>query len=248
MGKMLVTLAQKDERFSITAALEKEANLFLGSDAGLTAGISQIGINITKEASDFDVIIDFSDPYGTLTALDLALDKGSALVVGTTGLDDSTIEILKTVSEEIGIFIASNFSRGIALCKEISARTATGLPNADIELVEAHHRNKIDAPSGTALDLARGLAATRKLDFDEQVIYGRKGRTGPREADEIAINTIRGGGIVGEHRIIFASPFETVVIEHRAISRALFAAGALDAAEFVYGKKGFFDMNDLINN
>ncbi|HDR91309.1 MAG TPA: 4-hydroxy-tetrahydrodipicolinate reductase, partial [candidate division Zixibacteria bacterium] len=119
-------------------------------------------------------------------------------------------------------------------------------PNADIEIIEAHHRNKADAPSGTALDLAKKIAESRRLNFEKDIVYCREGKNNLRKPDEIGVSSLRGGGIIGEHSIVFALPYEILIIEHRAISRDVFASGALDAAEFVAGKTGFFEINDLL--
>lgn len=247
MGRMITSLAAEDHRFEITAAVEKNGNECIGWDVGIVAGIGKLGVTMEHYATDFDVIVDFTEPAGTISALQMALENRAGLVTGTTGLDNQTIGRLKDESDKIAIFVASNFSRGIAFAKIISKKAAKALPNADIEIVEAHHRNKADAPSGTALDIAHELAETRELDFEENLIFGRKGKTGIREKNQIAVNAVRGGGIIGDHKIIFAMPYETLIIEHRAISREVFAAGALDAAEFVCGKTGFYEMNDLIN-
>lgn len=247
MGRMLVALAAKDSRFAVTAALDRPESGLIGADIGTIAGIGEIGVLITQKNTDFDVIIDFSSPFGAEMAIDLALKNNAPIVCGTTGLDEALLRKLNEASAQIGVFFAKNFSRGIALCTEIAKQMARAIPEADVEIIESHHRNKADAPSGTALDLARGLCETRCLDFERDIIYCREGHTGVRPKGRIGISAVRGGGIVGEHRIIFAMPFETLVIEHSAISRELFAAGALDAAEFIFGKIGFYQMKDLLN-
>ncbi len=247
MGRMLVALAANDSRFAVAAALDRPECGLIGTDVGVIAGIGEIGVPVTQTSTEFDVIIDFSSPYGTEMAIDLALDTKASIVCGTTGLDDALLRKLNDASAQIGVFFAKNFSRGIALCTEIAKQMARAIPEADIEIIESHHRNKADAPSGTALDLARGLCETRGLDFGRDIIYCREGHTGVRPKDRIGINAVRGGGIVGEHRIIFAMPFETLTIEHSAISREVFAAGALDASEFIFGKIGFYQMKDLLN-
>jgi len=246
MGRSIIKLAVTDPRFSIVSALESSNSEHLGMDAGTAAGIGPIGIEIGTEAENFDVIIDFSSPDGTKSALDMALKNKSALVTGTTALPQNVIDDLKSASAEIGIFSASNFSVGIALCGDLASQAAKRLPSADIEIIEAHHRNKADAPSGTAMDLAKKIADSRKLNFEKDIVYCREGKNNLRKPDEIGVSSLRGGGIIGEHSIVFASPYETLIIEHRAISRDVFASGALDAAEFVTGKTGYFEINDLL--
>lgn len=246
MGRSVLKLAVADRRFNIVAALESLNSEFLGMDAGTVAGIGPIGIEIGTEAENFDIIIDFSSPGGTKSALDMALKNKSALVTGTTALPQNVIDDLKSASAEIGIFSASNFSVGIALCGDLASQAAKSLPSADIEIIEAHHKNKADAPSGTALELAKKIAESRNLNFEKDIVYCRDGKDCSRKPNEIGISAVRGGGIIGEHRILLALPYETLIIEHRAISRDVFAGGALDAAEFVAGKTGYFGINDLL--
>ncbi|MGC9316225.1 MAG: 4-hydroxy-tetrahydrodipicolinate reductase, partial [bacterium] len=161
-------------------------------------------------------------------------------------LPQNVIDDLKSASAEIGIFTASNFSVGIALCGDLASQAAKSLPTADIEIIEAHHKNKADAPSGTALELAKKIVESRNLNFEKDIVYCRDGKDCSRKPNEIGISAVRGGGIIGEHRILLALPYETLIIEHRAISRDVFAGGALDAAEFVAGKTGYFGINDLL--
>ncbi len=246
MGRSIIKLAVTDPRFSIVSALESSNSEHLGMDVGTAAGIGPIGIEIGTEAENFDVIIDFSSPDGTKSALNMALKIKSALVTGTTALPQNVIDDLKSASAEIGIFSASNFSVGIALCGDLTSQAAKRLPSADIEIVEAHHKNKADAPSGTALELARKIVEARNLNFEKDIVYCRDGKDCSRKPNEIGISAVRGGGIIGEHRILVAMPYETLIIEHRAISRDVFAGGALDAAEFVVGKTGYFVINDLL--
>ncbi|RKZ28263.1 4-hydroxy-tetrahydrodipicolinate reductase [bacterium] len=246
MGRSVIALAFYDDRFEIRAATEKEDHPQIGTDCGVPAGIGESGVLISETAGDFDVIIDFSDPEGLLTAIELALKNSAAIVTGTTGLDEKHLARLTEVSGKIGVFRASNFSRGIAAVTEIARKLASAFPGADIEIVEAHHRNKIDSPSGTALTIGKNIAEVRGKKLDDIMTSGRKGRTGPRPSGQIGFHSVRGGDIIGEHKVIFGLPYETVIIEHRAISRELFAAGALEAAAFIHGKTGYFDMEDLI--
>ena len=247
MGKRVIALASGDKRFSIAGAFEKKENPSFGLDCGEVAGVGKIGIPITEKIVGFDVLIDFSSPEGILSALDLALENNASFVSGTTGLNEKIIGLLKESSKKIGVFHAPNFSAGIAAVEKAAVELSKMLGNADIEINEKHHNLKADAPSGTALKLAKAIADNKNIALEENAVYCRKGNIGARKKDEIGILSLRGGGIVGDHEIIFANKFETIIVEHRAISRDLFAAGALDAAEFIFGKTGFFDMNDLIN-
>ena len=247
MGRRIVALAAEDARFEIAGAVEAAGHPAIGADCGTVAGIGPVGVAIGKDAQDVDAIIDFSTPIGTEAAMHSAIAGKAALVTGTTGLDEDFLRRLRDAGKKIGVFRASNFGLGIAALRDIAQRLARTFPNADIEIVEAHHRAKIDSPSGTAIDIARSIAETRDVQIEEVARFGRNGAVGPRSNDEIGVHSIRGGGIVGDHRIIFAMPHETIAIEHRAISRDLFAAGALEAAAFVFDKIGFFGMDDLIS-
>ena len=248
MGKRIIALANQDGRFVVTSAFEKHGHPKIGADCGELAGIGSIGVEIGAEKGDFDVLIDFSSPEGILNALDLALNRGSSLVSGTTGLGEEHFRALKDASEKIGVFYASNFSMGITVLAKIAVDTADYLLDSDIEIVEAHHNRKADSPSGTALSLAGKIAETRGEKLENLAIYGRdRGKTGPRSNNQIGIHAVRGGGIIGEHKIMYILPHEMVVLEHRAFSRDVFAAGALEAANFVVGKTGYFDMENLFN-
>lgn len=246
MGTRVVSLASKDDRFEIAAAVERPDSQKIGIDCGILAEIGEIGVPISDSASGFDVLIDFTTPIGTLSAIELALENGAALVTGTTGLEEEHISALKEASNKIGVFRASNFSRGIAVVAEVVGQLAKTFPDTDIEIVEAHHRLKTDSPSGTALTLGERIAEARGCELAEIAAFGRHGNLGQRPSGQIGIHAIRGGDIIGEHRIVFALPHETIIIEHRAIDRDLFASGALEAAVFVNGKIGYFEMKDLI--
>jgi len=247
MGREIFALSLDDERFKVVGGIEIEGHSAIGKDYGIATGMKRIGIPISKNCSGFDVLIDFSTPEGTLKAVELALKNRATLVSGTTDLDEAHHRRFREVSKEIGLFWSSNFSRGIAALSDISAKLARIFEDADIEIIEQHHRDKADSPSGTAYKIAERIAESRQITIEDNVEFGRKGRTGPRKKGEIGIHSIRGGGIIGDHSVLFATPFENLIIEHRAISRHLFAHGALAAAAFIYGKVGYFDMNDIIN-
>jgi 4-hydroxy-tetrahydrodipicolinate reductase len=247
MGRRIAAITAGDARFQLVAATEAPSHPALGSDLGEVAGIGALGVEVSCEAHDFDVMVDFSTPNGAMAALDAAIDENAAIVSGTTGLSENQMGRLRKASEGIGVFYASNFSIGIAALRRIASELATLLPNADIEIVEAHHRDKVDSPSGTAIDLARSIAEARGATIENVARFGRNGAVGPRRDEEIGIHSVRGGGIVGDHRGIFALPNEVIAIEHRAISRDLFASGALDAVAFIFGKIGFYGIQDLLS-
>jgi len=247
MGRRIVALASADSRFEIVAGLEIADHPSLGTDCGLLAGIGEISVLVADAGSGFDVIIDFSTPDSAMTALDLAIAHRACFVSGTTGLSPEMLDRMRSAGEKTGVFHASNFSKGISALSAIVSFWARALPDADIEIVETHHRKKADSPSGTALELADRAAKSRGATIEEVGVFGRRGRLGPRTGEEIGVHAVRGGGVIGEHSVIFATPFESLIVEHRALSRDVFAAGALSAAAFIIGKTGFFGMQDLIS-
>ena len=195
-----------------------------------------------------DFAIDFSSPELITEIADWSLKSKTPLISGTTGLSHEQIDYLKLAARSIPVFYASNFSLTIALLGKFTEIAARFLDDADIEIVEYHHRNKADAPSGTALNLAQKIATAKSID-ENSFVFGRKGHTGVRSKNEIGIHAIRGGGIVGEHRIIFALPEDEMILTHRAISRNLFAKGALKAARWLLEQKtGFYTPEDYINS
>ncbi len=247
MGRMVVKLAACDERFELVGAIEIPCHQQLGTDSGVVAGIGTNGLPITESAQSFEVLIDFSTPNGTLSAIEMALTEKAALVTGTTSLGEEHHTALMDASRTIGVFQASNFSLGITALAQIVGNLAKSLPKADVEIVEAHHAAKADSPSGTAITLAKEIANARGTTLDNVAVFGRHGRLGTRPPEQIGIHAIRGGGIIGDHRIFLTLPYESIILEHRAISRELFAAGALEAAAFIHEKTGYFDMKDLMN-
>ncbi|KAA6228595.1 4-hydroxy-tetrahydrodipicolinate reductase [Campylobacter sp. LR196d] len=194
-----------------------------------------------------DTIIDFSSPNGTTSLLNFARTYPKPLVIGTTGLDEKTKQLLHLASEVMPIFYATNMSLGVAVLNHLSKLAATMLNNFDIEIIEMHHRHKKDAPSGTAMTLAENVANARKLSLDKVRISDRDGLIGPRNKDEIAVMSLRGGDIVGVHRIGFYEDGEFLELSHTATSRATFAKGAISAAKWLVSQKsGFYGINDLL--
>ena len=190
-----------------------------------------------------DCIIDFSHHTGTAAMLDFAIAKGIPAVVATTGHTDDEMNIIKAAAEKIPVFHSANMSLGIALLVELAKTTAKTFPDADIEIIEKHHNRKLDAPSGTALLLANAIKEVREK---ARFVFGRSGQA-KRQSDEIGVHAIRMGNIIGEHEVIVGTDTQTVTLKHEAHSRALFAEGAIAAADFVIGKPaGMYDMKSMI--
>ena len=252
MGKTLISAVTAAEGLAITAATELPDSTLVGVDAGELAGVGKLGVlishSLTKVVDDFDVVIDFTGPVATMVHLDVCRKHGKAMVIGTTGLDEDQKNAIKAASDDIGIVFAPNMSVGVNLCfrlLELAARVMGD--DADIEIVEAHHRHKVDAPSGTALRMGEVVAETLGRDLKEVAVYGREGRTGARDPKTIGFETIRAGDVVGEHSVWFATEGERVEIVHKASSRMTFAKGAARAAAWLANQdKGLFDMQDVL--
>nr|VFJ90670.1 MAG: dihydrodipicolinate reductase [Candidatus Kentron sp. LFY]VFJ97530.1 MAG: dihydrodipicolinate reductase [Candidatus Kentron sp. LFY] len=252
MGRDLITACIEDEMAQLTVATEHPGHDALGIDTGILVGLEQQGISITdnlaKVIQACDVLIDFTTPKGTLASLSACRDSGRRMVIGTTGLSDQEQSTIAEASSEIPIVFAPNMSIGVTLCFALVELAARALGDeVDIEIIEAHHRKKLDAPSGTALRLGQIIADTLGRDLTAQAVYGRQGKTGERDRQTIGFETIRAGDIVGEHTAMFAGIGERIEITHRASSRRIFANGALRAAHWIMGRKdGLFDMRDVL--
>ncbi len=252
MGRTLVRMINEADDLTLAAALERKDSELLGADAGEVAGIGALGIpiieDITAALPQFDILIDFSVPEATLHALHACREGAKKIVVGTTGFDATGQSLIDAASADIAILQAPNMSIGVNLCfrlVEIAAR-ALG-DDVDVEVMEIHHRDKIDAPSGTAVRMGEILAEALDRDLAKDAIYGREGVTGPRDRRTIGFATLRGGDIVGEHSVIYAGAGERIEITHRAQSRDNFAQGALRAARFLRTQQsGLFDMQDVL--
>ena len=252
MGKTLIGAVTATEGMQLTAATELPDSTLVGVDAGELAGVGKLGVlishSLTKVVDDFDVVIDFTGPTASMVHLDVCRKHGKAIVIGTTGLDNSQKAAIEAAAAEIGIVFAPNMSVGVNLCfrlLELAARVMG--EEADIEIIEAHHRHKVDAPSGTALRMGEVVASTLGRDLKEVAVYGREGRTGARDANTIGFETIRAGDVVGEHTVWFATEGERVEITHKASSRMTFAKGAARAAAWLMQQdKGLFDMQDVL--
>lgn len=253
MGRNLIQAVQQAEGVALGAALARSGSSLLGVDAGELAGIGKTGVivsdDLQKVVNDFDVLIDFTRPEGTLEYLTFCRQHNKAMVIGTTGFDEAGKAAIRAAAEEIGIVFAANFSVGVNLVLNLLQQAAKVMGDyADIEIVEAHHRHKVDAPSGTALAMGEAIADAMKWNLDEHAVYAREGHTGERKAQTIGFATVRAGDIVGEHTAMFADMGERVEITHKASSRMTFANGAVKAASWLKNKKsGLYDMRDVLD-
>jgi 4-hydroxy-tetrahydrodipicolinate reductase len=249
MGKRIAAVAIELGEFDIVAALEAKGHPALGRDVGEVAGLGAFGLNITEGLGEQfpEVMIDFSLPEGTMNALPVCRRKGLAMVVGTTGLTESQQAELADTASEIPIVHAANYSVGINVLLKVVAEVTRALGESyDVEVSETHHRFKKDAPSGTAISLAKSICAARGVEYGQAVIFGRGGHC-PRNAGEIGMHALRVGDTVGEHQVHFGTLGETVTISHSAHTRDTFVRGALRAAKWVAGKKpGLYDMHDVL--
>ncbi|MCB9795610.1 MAG: 4-hydroxy-tetrahydrodipicolinate reductase [Alphaproteobacteria bacterium] len=249
MGRLLVAGIMEAEDLQLGAMIERRAHPELGKDAGQLAGQPRMGVLLGPMGGQghqgCDVIIDFSLPEGTRALLDSA--PGCALVIGTTGLGDALRADLRAYAERHPVVLASNFSTGVNLLLGLVAQAAALAPDYHVEIVEMHHRHKVDAPSGTALSLGRAVAEARGQSLSSLAVHGREGRTGARSDQEIGFHSLRGGDVAGEHTVYLAGPGERLSLGHLATSRSAFAGGALRAARWVVGQApGLYDMQDVL--
>lgn len=252
MGRALIEATRDAEGAELVAAVDRPDSPLVGVDAGEMAGLGKLGVPITGDlatlADDFDVLIDFTVPQATAAALAHCQAHGRGMVIGTTGLDAAQKQAISEAAATIPVVFAPNMSVGVNLTFKLAEIAARVLGDSvDIEIVEAHHRHKVDAPSGTALRLGEVVADALGRDLAECAVYGREGHTGPRERQTIGFETIRAGDIVGEHTVLYAATGERVEITHRATSRMTFAGGAVRAAQWLSGHpRGLFDMQDVL--
>jgi 4-hydroxy-tetrahydrodipicolinate reductase len=252
MGRTLIEAIGQVERLTLAAAIERPESTLLGADAGELAGQGKNGIPIVgalaQVITDIDVLIDFSVPAATMANLALCSEHGVAMVIGTTGFTADQQRAIEQAATVIPICKASNFSTGVNLCFKLLDMAARVLgDDVDIEVYEAHHRHKIDAPSGTALSMGKVVADALGRDLNKVAVYGREGQTGARKRDTIGFATVRAGDIVGDHTVTFAAEGERVEITHKASSRMSFARGAVRAACWLKGRDaGLYDMHDVL--
>jgi 4-hydroxy-tetrahydrodipicolinate reductase len=251
MGRMLIEAVVAADDLQLCGALDVEGSASLGQDAALFLGHTS-GVAITSDLrlglAQAQVLIDFTRPSGTLAHLDICRELGVKVVIGTTGFtDEQKIEIAEH-SRHIAITMAPNMSVGVNVVLKLLDTAARLLSEGyDIEVIEAHHRHKVDAPSGTALKMGEVVAAALGRDLRECAVYGREGVTGERDPSTIGFATIRGGDVVGDHTVLFAGIGERIEITHKSSSRATYAQGSLRAARFMAERDcGLFDMSDVL--
>lgn len=252
MGQMLIEAVRATDDCRLGGALDIASSPALGQDAGAFAG-QPTGVLITSDLRQglqgCDVLIDFTRPEGTLEHLRVCRELGVSAVIGTTGFTEAQKAEIAEASKHIAIMMAPNMSVGVNVTLKLLEMAAKALSTGyDIEIVEAHHRHKVDAPSGTALKMGEVIAGALGRDLKECAVYERYGVTGERDPSSIGFATIRGGDIVGDHTVLFAGTGERIEISHKSSSRATYAQGSLRAARFLAGRKsGLFDMFDVLN-
>ncbi|HSD97693.1 MAG TPA: 4-hydroxy-tetrahydrodipicolinate reductase [Sulfuricaulis sp.] len=250
MGRTLIETCARAEGLRLSAAVERPGSATLGRDAGELNGIGKLGVTLVSALDDldFDVLIDFTSPVATLANLEFCRKHKKKIVIGTTGLNDTGKQNIAAAARDIAIVFAPNMSVGVNLCFKLLETAARVLgDDVDVEITEAHHRYKADAPSGTALRMGEVVAQVLKRDLKECAVYERHGLTGERTRKTIGFSSIRAGDIVGDHTVLFAGGGERVEITHRAESRMTFANGALRAARWLADRKtGLYDMQDVL--
>ena len=252
MGRQLLQAVAETESVTLGAAIVKRDSSLVGIDAGELAGTGRSGVrvvdNLSAVADDFDVLIDFTRPEATLEYLAVCRQYRKAVIIGTTGFDEAGKTAIQAASQDIAIVFAANFSVGVNVMLKLLEKAAKVMGDyTDIEITEAHHRHKVDAPSGTALAMGEAIAGAMNWTLDEHAVYAREGYTGERQAGTIGFATVRAGDIIGEHTAMFADIGERIEITHKASSRMTFAKGAVRASQWILShKKGLFTMRDVL--
>jgi 4-hydroxy-tetrahydrodipicolinate reductase len=252
MGLCLIKAAALTSHTELSVAVSRPDSTALGKDAGELAGISTVGVKVVADLAavvdQFDVLIDFTRPDASMDFIEICRLAGKKIVIGTTGYSDAQKALITQAAKDVAIVMAPNMSVGVNLSLKLLEMTAKVMGDStDIEVIEAHHRHKIDAPSGTALRMGEVIANTLGRDLKDCAVYGREGITGERDRKTIGFSTIRAGDIVGEHTVMFADDGERVEITHKASSRMTFANGAVRAAVWLQDKQtGLFDMQDVL--
>lgn len=252
MGRSLVLGVQESNEFTLLGAFESEGNESLGLDAGELAGIGKTGVLLSPSDESLieqaDVMIDFSSPLASISNAEICAESGTALVIGTTGIDSEQEDGLRKWAKKVPIFMSPNMSLGMSmLYRLVESAVSTLGKDFDVEIFEAHHSGKKDAPSGTALRLGEVVAAARAVDLQEKAVFDRSGDIRCREPDSIGFSSVRGGDIAGDHTVILAGDGERLELTHRAHDRRNFVHGALLAASFVCANQpGLYGMSDLL--
>jgi len=252
MGRMLIEAIQDNPQTTLIAAIERQGSSLVGADAGEVAAVGRLDVQIVDDLQSvinkIDVLIDFSLPAATEQNMQVCAEHNVAMVIGTTGFNEQQEQVLAKASEQVAIVYAGNYSTGVNLSLKLLGMAAKAFgTDADVEVIEAHHKHKIDAPSGTAYMMAEAVAEARGQNLKDVAVYGREGQTGEREAGTIGIHAIRGGEIIGDHTVMFIADGEVVEITHRARARMTFAAGAVRAATWIVQQSaGQYNMQDVL--
>ena len=251
MGRMLIEAALKDESVQVVAALDREDSPLLGRDAGELVGATlgvTISTNVDAAFQLADCMIDFTRPEATLQHIDAAIRAGKSIVIGTTGFDAAGKAAIAAAAGKISLVFAPNMAVGVnAVFKLLDVAARILAEGYDIEVIETHHRHKVDAPSGTALRMGEVVARAAGIDLDVNAIFGREGVTGERPAKQIGFSTIRGGDVVGDYTVLFAGFGERIEITYKSSSRIPYTLKTLRAARFLAGRKaGAYDMQDVL--
>jgi len=250
MGRMLIQAVAESTDLNLAVALDRAGSEFIGQDAGAFLGVAT-GVAVTDDLqalAQADCLIDFTRPEGTLAHLDVCAAHGVKCVIGTTGFDAQGKQAIRAAAQKTAIVFAPNMSVGVNATLKLLDMAARLLNSGyDVEVFEAHHRNKVDAPSGTALAMGEAVAHAWGVPLDEVADWARHGHTGPRETGHIGFSVLRGGDIVGDHTVYFCGTGERIEITHRSSSRATYAQGSLRAARYLARKEfGLFDMQDVL--
>lgn len=252
MGRTIIDAIQESEFAVVGAAIERPEFSLLGADIGELAGVGALGVKVDSDLAnvvdDFDIIVDFTSPEATLQHLAFAAENNKKIVIGTTGFTDEQKLLIDEAAQSTGVVFAPNMSVGVNVMFKLLEMAAKVMGDyTDIEIIEGHHRHKVDSPSGTALGMGEVIADTLGRDLKKVAVYGREGITGERDRDTIGFATIRAGDLVGEHTAMFADIGERIEITHKASSRMTFAKGAIRAAAWLSAEsKGLYTMQDVL--
>ena len=252
MGKIIVEAVNRTRGVKLGAASVRHNSPSLGEEVGDLCGLAPMNVyavdDLSEVLEDFDVLIDFTSPASTMQHLEFCVPAGKKLVIGTTGFTDAQKKAIEKASKKVAIVFAPNMSVGVNLCLKLVEEAAKVIgEDSDVEIIEAHHRHKKDAPSGTALRMGEVVADALGRDLDEVAVYGREGNIGERDHKTIGFESIRAGDIVGDHTVMFAADGERVEITHKSSSRMTYASGSVKAALWLQDKQtGLYDMQDVL--